>query len=139
MSEMGDRMAAILNAFTAQFPQRVVTRDAMDPALREHAQMEKGVYCFLSLNEQGYTNVPGFEAQSGRQGILVVADIKVNEENPATPSKVEDAEFELIDEMKAFVRALPASLCVLNLESLAQSGQVDYPYGWVVFHLTYVP
>jgi len=41
----------------------------------------------------------------------------------------------LIDEVKAFVRNLPPQLCMLNLESLAQSGQLDYPQGWVVFHL----
>jgi len=139
MSEIGDRMAAILSAFAARYPDRIVTRDALDPAQRLASELEKGVYTFLSLNEHNYTNVAGYEAQTGRQGILVVADIKVEDENPPKGSVVEDAEFVLIDEVKAFVRNLPPQLCMLNLESLAQSGQLDYPQGWVVFHLTYVP
>jgi hypothetical protein len=137
MSELGDRMELIRTGLAAAVPARLVTRDLEDPAQRSHDVMKTGVYTILALNEQDYTNVPGYEAQTGRQGVLIVGDIAVNEDD--APSKIEDAEFTMIDEIKAYVRNLPAALCVLNLVSVAQSGQVDHPYGWIVARLEYVP
>lgn len=137
MSELGERMELIRSGLAAAVPARIVTRDLIDPAQRSHDVVKAGVYTILALNEQGYTSVPGYEAQTGRQGVLIVGDIAVNEDD--APSKVEDAEFTLIDEIKAFVRTLPPALCALNLLSIAQSGQVDHPYGWIVARLEYVP
>lgn len=137
MSELALRMEAIKAAFAAQVPQRVVTRDLLDPAQRSSGDLRNGVYTILSTEERDYTNIPGFNAQNGRQGILIVGDLLLAENDP--PSKVEDAEFAMRDEIVEFVRNLPQDLCVLNLLDIQQSGQFSHPYGWIVAKLEYVP
>ncbi len=137
MSELGTRMAALAAALAARQPARVVTRDYMDRAQRPQADLLKGVYTFLSMGEHGFTNAPGYNAQDGRQRVIVIADIQVAED--AAGSDLEEAEFTMVDEMKGLCRNLPANLCVFNLESWQQSGQLEKPYGWVSFSLEYVP
>lgn len=137
MSELSTRMELIKAALAALYPARIVTRDFKDPSLRSQSELAQGVYTLLSGSEDQYTNVPNYSAQEGRQHMVIVADIELAE--TVAPSAVEDAEFTLIDEIKYFVRHLPTTLCVMNLISLVQSGQIAHPRGWVVFQLEYVP
>ncbi len=137
MSELSTRMELIKAALAALYPARIVTRDFKDPSLRSQSELAQGVYTLLSGSEDQYTNVPNYSAQEGHQHMVIVADIELAE--TVAPSAVEDAEFTLIDEIKYFVRHLPATLCVMNLVSLVQSGQIAHPRGWVVFQLEYVP
>lgn len=138
MSELGTRMTAIRDALAALYPQRTVTRRYLDPSLRPTNQLHSGVYTLLSASEGQYTNVPGYSAQQGRHEITLVADIQVDAD-VNTPEVTEDAEFEMIDEIKTFVRDLPDTLCTLNLMAWSQSGQIDHPRGWVIFQLEYIP
>lgn len=130
-------MEGIRAALEEMFPQRAVTRDFKDPALRFTEDLRRGVYTLLSGSEGNFTNSPGYSAQDGRHEIVLVADIEIGSID--TPSVVEDAEFVMIDEIKQFVRNLPATLCTLNLMSWTQSGQVAAPRGWVIFQLEYIP
>lgn len=138
MSELGDRAVALKNALAAALPARAVTReyDLLENRLR--ADLEKGLYSILSFGERGFTNVSGYEAEDGRQSIVIVFQF-VAADDKAAGDAIEDAEFTAIDEIKAFCRNLPASLCMLNLLRTVQSGQQDRPFGWVVFHLEYAP
>ncbi len=138
MSELGDRAAALKAALAAAWPLRVVTRDFDLLENRKRADLEKGIYTVLSRGEAGYTNVSGYEARDGQQTVVIVGQI-VNPDDKAAPSTTEDLEFAMVDEIKAFCRALPANLCMLALLRFIQSTQQDHPYGWVVFHLEYLP
>ena len=42
----------------------------------------------------------------------------------------------MIDEIKAFTRALPPQLGSLTLTGWRQSQQLEHPYGWAAFDLT---
>lgn len=136
MSELGERMALILSSFAATVPARVTTRDLKPFEQRSDAELVAGIYTLVSVGEGDYANYNGREMQDGRQRMLLIGQIKVAEN--ATPSAVEDAEFALRDEVKAFVRALPAPLCTLLVTGFRQSAQAEHPYGWIAFDLEFL-
>lgn len=137
MSELATRMEAIKDSLAAAYPARVVTRSLQDPALIDHEDLQRGVYTVVSLAERNYTNVAGYEAQDGAQRILILGDFVIQENQPG--SKIEDTEFTMIEEVKAWCRALPAELCLISLLSVSQSGQTANPYGWIVCEAEYRP
>lgn len=135
MSELSSRMEAIAAELQARYPERVVTRSLRDFAERERDELLAGVYTLVSLGEGGYRNYNGREALDGRQRLMLVGQIELAED--AAPQAVEDAEFELVAEVKAFLQALPPALCTLVATGFRSSGQADRPYGWVAFELEY--
>lgn len=137
-SPLTERMNLIVATLAARTG-RISTRDWIDPANRKPEDLRKGVYTVLSMHEQGYTNDPHYEAQDGVQTILLIGDIAVEPKATPVRSEVEDAEFTLMDEVKDLCRNLPAALCSLDLLSVAQSGQNQYPRGWIVAELAYRP
>ena len=130
---LAERMAALQAALATAMPTRVVVRDLKDFADRQKADVAAGVFTLISKGERGYRNYNGREAMDGRHSILLVGQIELGED--AAPSAVEDAEFAMVEEVKGFVRALPASLCSLTMSGFQQSGQLDAPYGWVAITL----
>lgn len=137
MSEMADRMNAIVAALAARVPDRVVTRELKDAADRTPEDLAAGVYTLISKSEAEYPNLRGREGMDGRHGIVLIGHIELPERS--TPAEVEDAEFVLIDEVKGFLQNLPASLCRINLVRIQQSAQTEHPYGWIAVELEYVP
>lgn len=141
MSELGDRLEALRAALAAQFPLRVVKRKAVDPANQPRADMVKGIYTIITQGEEGFTNVSGYEAEDARQQILILADFVIDAAggNEADGEAIENAEFVMRDEVKAFCKNLPATLCALHLRAWAQSQQTVAPFGWAIFQLEYIP
>lgn len=137
MSELGDRMALIVSTLRTQLPARVITRDLADFADRATEDLARGVITVLSKGEGGYANYPGRAAMDGRQEILIVGQQELAES--AAPSAIEDAEFALIEDVQGFLRALPATLCRLDMRAFRQSMQLDHPYAWVAIDLEYIP
>ncbi len=133
MSELSVRMVAIRDALAAQLPARVVTRRWLPLSSRREEDLAAGIYTVVSQGESDYPNFNGFEARDGKHRILVVGQLKLAES--AAPEDIEDAEFAMVEEVKAFVRALPEALCCLLLRGFTQSGQLEAPYGWVLFEL----
>lgn len=136
MSELGDRMNLIKTTLAAALPSRVVTRDFLDFTDRKDADLLAGIYTLMSGGEKDYQNLLSRHAMDGQQSILLVGQFRVAE--GAASSAIEDAEFAMVDEIKAFARALPDSLCQLNMLGFRQSQQVDHPYGWVAIDLEFV-
>lgn len=133
MSEISDRMEAIRAALAAAYPARVVTRQWRPMTTRRAEDLAAGIYSLVSQGESDYPNFNGYEARDGKHRIALIGQVKLAES--ATPDQVEDAEFAMVAEVKAFVRALPESLCCLLLTAFTQSGQLEAPYGWVIFEL----
>lgn len=129
----GARMVALEAALAAAMPTRVVTRKLMDFAERPKADVAAGVFTLISKGESGYKNHNGREAMDGKHRILLVGQILLSEDTDG--EAVEDAEFAMEEEVKAFVRALPPTLCSLVMTGFQQSGQLDTPYGWVTINL----
>lgn len=131
MSELGTKFEQLRAALQAALPGRVVTRSYQtDPA---DSDLLTGMFTILAQGEGGFNNLPGREAMYGRQDLAILAQLKVAEGDAG--QDIEEAEFEMIEELKGFVRALPAGIDSLEIKSYKQSGQIEHPYGWVLFEL----
>jgi len=141
MSDLGTRMAAIAAALASAYPTRKVRRSLVDFNLLPKADLLAGVYTIYSGGEGDFTNVSQYVAQDGRQHIKLVGQIQLpeNKDKAAAGVAIEEAEFTMIEEIKAFLRALPESLCLLELVSWTQSQQLEEPYGWILADLAYIP
>jgi hypothetical protein len=135
MSELGDRMNLIKAQMVTALPLRVVTRDLLDFAQRDEGDLVKGIYTLMGDGENGYQNLNGRKAMDGSQGMWLIGQFVIHD---ALPSAIEEAEFNMVDEIKNFMRALPASINRLEMRSFKQSMQVDLPYGWVRIELEFV-
>lgn len=128
-----ERLALMQSSMAAAMPARAITRDLKDFSDRASAELSAGVFTLISKGEGGYRNYNGREAMDGRHRMLLVGQIQLGED--AAPSAVEDAELAMIEDVKAFMRALPVGLCSVVMTGFTQSGQLEVPYGWVVIEL----
>ena len=135
MSEIGDRMALIAAELAAKYPARKVRRAFVDFAELGDTELAAGVYTLLSAGEEDFTNIAGYVAQDGAQSIMLLGQVKLADD--ASGEAVEEAELTLVDEVKAFCREIPATLCLLSLLKWRQSMQVERPYGWIACDLGY--
>jgi hypothetical protein len=133
MSALGDRMALIASTLAARYPARVVTRSFQQFEQRKREDLIPGIYTIVSRGEGGYANYNGREAMDGNHKILVIGQIVLEESQ--TPAEVEDAEFVMVEEIKALVRDLPSALCSLVMMGFDQSGQLLHPYGGITVEL----
>jgi len=136
MSTLSDRMNALQVALAAAYPDRVVTRSFMDFAQRGDDELVKGVYTLISRSEGDYVRYTDDSIADGTHQIWIVGQTRVAED--AQPKAAEDAEGVMIDEIKVFLRTLPAALGSLQLNGWRQSEQMDYPYAGVAFELTFI-
>lgn len=139
MNELTDRMNLIKSTLAAAYPTRTVTRSMKDFADRKKEELRAGVYTVISMNEGSYQNLPDRAAMDGKHRILLVGQIEVDEKTSPDPESIEEAEFAMVEEIKAFVRALPVGLCGLEMRGFSQSGQLEYPYGWISVNLEVIP
>lgn len=136
MGDLTDRMALILAELGTRYPARIVSRSLKDFADQKEADLLAGIYTLISLGEGGYANYNGREAEDGKQRMKLVGQILLSED--ADSSAIEDAEFAMVEEIKVFVRDLPAALCTLVMKGYSQSGQLEAPYGWISIDLEYL-
>lgn len=128
------QMQSLVAALAAAYPARITTRDWQDAGQRSDSELESGIYTFISKSESDYADYPGREAQLGTLQLVLIAQIKVGEGTGT--AAIEDAEGDMIDEIKSFASNLPASIAEpgnLALRGWQQSGQLEHPYGWVAF------
>ncbi len=134
MSEISGVMALLKTTLAAAYPARTVTRDLLDFSDRPEAELKAGVYALLAGPEDGFPNYRGRESNFGTLRPVIVGQIQVEES--AAPSALEDAESDMIDEIKAFTRTvLPSGIDSLLLERYRRSEQLEHPYGWVTFQM----
>lgn len=139
MSEMTDRVNLIKSTLASMYPARTVTRSLKDFADRKKEELRAGVYTVISMNEGSYQNLPARMAMDGKHRILLVGQIEVDEKMNPDPESIEEAEFAMVEEIKAFARTLPVGLCGLEMRGFSQSGQIEYPYGWISVNLEVIP
>lgn len=134
MNALTQQMQSLETALAGAYPQRIVTRNWEDSSQRSDSDLARGIFTLISRSETDYADYPGREAQLGTLQFVVIAQIKVAEGSGA--ATVEDAEGDLIDEIKAFASNPPSLLADagnLALLGWQQSGQLEHPYGWVAF------
>lgn len=130
--ELSAAMDALATSLAAACPARIVSRDFVPLAQRSAAELEQGVVAVACIGETRFANYRGREAELGTLRVVVVAQVKVQEQS--APSALEDAEFTVAEEIKAWMQqplAPPLRQCLAT--GFRQSGQMDHPYGWVAF------
>lgn len=134
MATPDDTLEALKNGLSAAMPLRIVGREFRPLAQRRAEELLKGVVTLVNRGEDKYANYLGREAQLGALDVLLIGQLKVDDK--ASPLDVERAELALAEEVKAFLRApLPAGVVDCQAQSFVQSGQLEAPFGWVVFEL----
>lgn len=133
---IGERYAALLAALTAAMATRVVTDELTHLSERKSADLEKGVITLVSDTESGYRNTPGMKAVEGNHKVIVIGHLKVAETD--SRAAIQEKEFTLIEELKAFVRAGVPRMTI-NLQNVRGSRQLEHPYGWIYAELTLGP
>ncbi|QZA80859.1 hypothetical protein [Deefgea piscis] len=128
------RLNEIKSALQARFPSRHVGRSLRDLSVIGDTELRAGVYTLLCRSEDGFADFIGGEAQFGTTKLAMVGQIRVDDDLPA--EAVEDAELGMAQEIKTFIQS-NALAGLLELKALQQSGQLDAPYGWIVFELTW--
>lgn len=131
--ELRAAMNALQAALAAALPGRLVTRQFRPLSQRSREELLAGVVCVVALGERDYANYRGREADLGTLEVVVVGQLEVDSPDPA---EVENAEFALAGEIKAFLAGpCPAPLRAMLAKGFKQSGQLEAPLGWVVFEL----
>jgi len=115
-------------------PNRVVSRDFKDFDQHTIEDLEKGVLTVISEGEAQYANSFGRQAETSKHPLVIVGQMSLAPD--ATGTQVEDAEFDLVEDVKALVSsALPVDICTLELKRFRQSKQMDAPNCWIVCEL----
>ncbi len=127
-----ERKQAFYEALVAALGNRKIKRTLTDYRQHSAAEMKKGVVMMVGDGEGGYSNAKGMAAKEGTTYFLLVAHLEVSDNNSATMGRsVEDAEDDLIEEFKQFVKTGISGLN-LQLENIKQSRQLEAPMGWIV-------
>ena len=130
MGALRDRFEVLRTALEDFAPSRWVDRNLKDSADQPSHKLREGIFTVICVGEEDFANYRGREAQFGRTSLWIVGQIELPED--ATRSEIEDAEFALVEEIKAFTRSpLPAGVDSLVLLSWSGSMQVEAPYGFV--------
>jgi len=121
MSFYGSVIDAIANLLAQVATGRVVGRDLKDFADIDAAVAAQGTYTLISSGlSKDSTNEEHLE-------VLLVGQIELPES--ASPSDVEEAEFQMLDEIRAFVPRVGGVF--ISDTGFRQSAQVSAPYGFI--------
>lgn len=137
---ISQRLNSIKDALQSFAPSRIVGRSLRDLGQISDADLRRGVYTLVCRNESDFAEYMGREAELGTLQLALVGQIRVDDGLDAVA--IEDAELAMASEIKAFIKVtanngVPGSEGVLMLTRWQQSGQLEYPYGWIVFDMTW--
>lgn len=126
------RKLAFYEALKSALTTRIIKRTLMDYRQHKTGEMKTGVVMIVGDGEGSYSQAKAMAAKEGVTYFLLVAHVEVGDSNAATMGQsVEDAEDDLIEEIKSFVKAgIPGM--DLKLENVKQSRQLEAPMGWIV-------
>ncbi len=94
------------------------------------------VLSIIATGEGAYPNLPGRLAQDGRLRLALVGQLRVAEDS--APVAIEQAELTLFEEVIAALAAGSGALRCLDITEFKQSGQLEYPYGWLAIELEWL-
>ena len=129
------KVALIRTALQGAFPNRLVTRSAVDFAQRAAADRKRGVIT-LASNFIGDLRAPNaFFEVAGRLRLGLLYEVELSEK--ADGEAVERAEWAFLEELRAFIRSPGDGLCPLAILSAEFSKQAVVPTGWLFADLEF--
>jgi hypothetical protein len=127
-----EALNALVEGLQAACPGRVVGRSFRPMAQIPDEELLQGVLTVTLRGEFDWANYRGREAQLGTLQVILLGQLRVAEN--ADRVTVEDAELAMANEIKAFLGSpLPSPVRSCLAPGYSQSGQMDYPYGWLAF------
>lgn len=134
MSTPEQTLEALKTGMAAALPGRLVRRSFKPLAQCREDDLLQGIVTLVNRGERGYANYLGREAQLGTLDVLLIGQLRVDPKRE--PLEIEQEELALVEEIKAFLQApAPAGVVECLAQSFTQSGQLEAPFGWVVFEL----
>lgn len=127
-------LSALMGGLAAALPAQIVRREFRPLAQCRQEDLEQGIVTLVNRGERGYANYLGREAQLGTLDVLLIGQLKVDDK--LSPLAVEQAELTLAEAVKTFLQGpAPAGVVECLAQSFTQSGQLEAPFGWIVFEL----
>jgi hypothetical protein len=127
-----EQMEALKVSLAAALPGRAVGRSMQPLGMVKDADLRAGVVSLVRLGEKDYANYRGREADLGTVEAVIVGQLAVDQNDD--PLAVEEAENELASEIKAWLAGpMPAGIGECLATGFRQSGQIEFPAGWVMF------
>lgn len=134
--DIRQRMGALIASLEAALPARIIKRGLIPYDDHGADELAAGVVMLISDAEQEYSRALGMTAREPIHKLIVVGHLKIAE--TATAADLEDAEQDLMEDIKAWIRAGLDGMD-LQPESIQQSRQLEFPYGWIVAHIDAIP
>ena len=133
-SSLTEKMNLVKAQLELVAPTRIVTRSYKDFEQHRNNDLKTGILTVISSGEDGYANSFARHAETSNHPFIIAGQIKLA--GNASGEDVENAEFEMVEDVKALVRsALPPEISTLELKRFKQSGQLLQPNGWIVCEL----
>lgn len=129
------KVALIKTALQAAFPQRLVTRSALDFAQRSAADRKRGVITLASNFIDQLQAPNAFFDVAGRLRLGLLFEFELSEK--ADGETVERAEWAFLEELRAFIRSPGDGLCPLSILSAEFSKQAVVPAGFLFADLEF--
>lgn len=137
LERIDDKLDALQAALVAALPAtRTIGLGFVPYTDRTPAELAAGVWNIVQAGEGDYHNGRGMEAKEGTLKVHLIGHIQVDED--ATRAALQQAEIDMAEEIKAFVRSGVAGM-TLMLDSIEPSRLLEHPYGWVVAFLELRP
>ena len=131
---MEAQMEALRASLAAALPGRVVSRSMKPATVYADEDLRAGVVSLARLGEKDFANYRGREADLGTVEAVLVGRVAVGMD--ADEVELERAELALAGEILAWLQGpLPAGVGQCMATGFRQSGQIEYPAGWVLFKL----
>lgn len=114
------------DALAAAYPGRIATRSLKDFSERKKAELTAGVYTVIADGR------PDGEVYFQKLNFIVVGQIQLDEK--AEGEAVEDAELVMTREITNLIQRKRTGP-EMTIVKVAQSAQLEVPYGWVSVHI----
>lgn len=129
IDRIDDRLDVFKPALQLALPTRWVEIGLVPYEDRQKEDLQAGVVNIVSNGEGNYHRGKGMAAREGIHKVLLICHLQVEETQ--TRAELQQAEIDLMEEIKSFVRTGVAGMTVV-LDNLQQSRLLEHPYGWVV-------
>jgi hypothetical protein len=138
LERIDDKLAAFETALRAVVPSTRLVGPGLVPFTdRTSEELLDGVWNVVPAVEGDYHNGRGMAAREGTLQINLVGHVMVDE--ILDPGDLQQAEIEMAEEVKAFVRTGAVAGMTMTLERIELSRLLEHPYGWVVAFIDLQP
>lgn len=134
LAEMEAQMEALRVSLAAALPGRTVSRSMKPATAYSDEALRAGVVSLVRLGEKDFANYRGREADLGTVEAVLVGRVAVGINDDEV--ELEREELALAGQILEWLQGpMPAGVGQCLASGFRQSGQIEFPAGWVLFKL----